>query len=126
MNKVVASVVLGLSLASTGVAQASSEQGQQLTECKEQLTAIYGEETRVRISGKAAVSESTLKFRVYPRGERLLRVSCTRAETGAVSLMDQYGIALVVPQQNDETLMALPPALTAEPSEWAVNLRGPQ
>jgi hypothetical protein len=107
MNKVLTGVLMSVALTTSVVAQADSEQGQQLNQCKQQLAAIYGEDTRVRISGKAAGSDSTLNFRVYPSGERLQRVSCARTADGAVSLMDRYGIALLVPEQEGEKLSAL-------------------
>ena len=102
MKKVLAGFVIGMSLSVTGLAQAGSEQGQQLTECKQQLAAIYGDEARVRVGGKSAINEPTLKLRVYPQGERLVRVSCSRTSGGAVSLLNQYGIALLEPQQRSE------------------------
>lgn len=107
MNKVLASFVMGVSLTVAGVAQADSEQGQQLVDCKQQLEVIYGADARVRIGGKSAVNDPTLKLRVYPQGERFLRVSCTRTPEGAVSLANQYGIALFEPQQRSEEISVL-------------------
>ncbi len=107
MNKVLAGFVMGVTLSVTGIAQAESEQGQQLAECKQQLAAVYGDEARVRVGGKSAVDQPTLKLRVYPQGERLVRVSCSRTAEGAVSLVNQYGIALLEPQQRSEEVSVL-------------------
>ena len=107
MNKVVASIILGVSITGAGLAQANSDQSQQLAECKAQLASMYGDDTRVRLRGKAAGSESTLTFSVYPNGERHLRVACTRADTGGLNVTDRHGMALALPEQNADKLSAL-------------------
>ena len=107
MNKVFTRAVLAAVLAGAGATQADTEQGEQLRECKQQLAAIYGEDVRVRINGSAAVGESTLNLRVYPKGERLLRVSCARSADGGLEMLDRHGMALVLPEQNGEELTAL-------------------
>ena len=107
MNKVVASVVLGLVMAGSGVAQANSEQNQQLADCKQQLASIYGDDARVRLRGKGVGRESILNFSVYPKGERQLRVSCTRTRDGGLSMTDRNGVALAMPAQNADKLTAL-------------------
>lgn len=107
MNKVVASFVLGLAMSGSGLAQANTEQGQQLADCKEQLASMYGDETRVRLRGKAVSSESTLTFSVYPNGQRHLRVACVRSDNGDLNVTDRHGVALVSPEQNADKLSAL-------------------
>lgn len=107
MNKVVASVILGAVLSGAGATQANSEQNQQLADCKEQLSAIYGDDARVRLRGKGVGRASILNFSVYPKGERQQRVSCTKTADGALNLTDRHGVALVAPEQNGDTLTAL-------------------
>ena len=107
MNKVFTSVVLGAVLAGSSTAHAASELNQQLTDCKDQLAAIYGDDTRVRLRGKGVGRASILNFSVYPKGERQLRVSCTRAGDGALQMTDRNGVALVTPEQAGDTLTAL-------------------
>jgi len=107
MNKVVASVVLGVVMAGSGVAQADNDLNQQLANCKEQLASIYGDDTRVRLRGKGVGRESILNFSVYPKGERQLRVSCTRGFDGNLSMTDRNGVALAMPAQNADKLTAL-------------------
>ena len=68
---------------------------------------IYGEDVRVRISGRSEVGDAVLNLRVYPKGERLLRVSCKRSADGGLNMMDRYGMALVLPEQEQDILGAL-------------------
>ena len=107
MNKVITSVVFGLAVSAPGMAQADSKQGQQLVECREQLAVLYGEDTRVRLRGRAAGRESILKFSVYPDGEYHLRVSCARLDNGLVNLTDRHGVALLAPTVDTEELVAM-------------------
>ena len=104
MNKVVASIVLGLAVSASGTAYASNDRDQQLVECKEQLAAMYGEDTRVRLRGKAAGRESILKFSVYPNGNRHLRVSCALAGDGSLAMTDRHGMALMAGEQTEELI----------------------
>ena len=105
MKNVTATLAMGLVLATTSAAHAGSEQGQQVAECKTQLTAVYGADTHVRVIGKASVREPVMTFSVHPRGERHLRVSCTRTPDGGISMMDRYGIALAMPEQQGSKVL---------------------
>ena len=107
MNKVVASLIMGVALSGAGVAQAESALSQQLTECKTELASIYGEETRMRLDGKAPGKGSILKLRVYPEGQGVSRVRCTRDADGSLSLVNQHGLALVPARQDEDALSAL-------------------
>lgn len=101
MKKVTASLAMGLVLAGATAAHAGSEQGQQAAECKAQLTAVYGEGAHVRTIGRVSVRESAMTFSVHSQGERHVRVTCSRMPNGNISVMDRYGIALAMPQQQD-------------------------
>lgn len=99
MKNVVASLAIGMILTGASAAHAASEQSQQVAECKTQLTTVYGPDTHVRVIGKASVQEPVMTFSVHPRGERYVRVSCTRMPDGGISMIDRYGIALAMPEQ---------------------------
>lgn len=99
MKNVIASLAMGLALTGASVVQAGHEQDQQVAECKTQLTSVYGEDTHVRIIGKASLQEPAMSFSVHPKGERRVRVTCSLMPDGDVSMMDDYGIALAMPEQ---------------------------
>lgn len=107
MNKLVASVILGAVLAGAGATQADSELNQQFADCKEQLSAIYGDDARIRLRGKGLGRASILNLSVYPKGERQLRVSCTRTADGELTMTDRNGVALVMPADKGDKLTAL-------------------
>ncbi|KZX54921.1 hypothetical protein A3709_07865 [Halioglobus sp. HI00S01] len=107
MNKVVAMAVMSVALSGAGVAQAESPLGQQFTECKAQLANIYGDDTRMRLDGKAPGRGTILKLRVYPEGQGVTRVHCTRDVDGELSFVDQHGMALVPAKQDEDALSAL-------------------
>ncbi len=98
MNKVLARLVMGTVVLGAASAQADTDRDQQLLDCREQLATIYGEDVRVRISGRAALDDPALKLLVYPSGERLLRVRCELAADGGVTMEDRFGVALVAPE----------------------------
>ena len=99
MKRIAASLATGLVMAGAAAVQAGSEQGQQVAECKTQLTAVYGDDAHVRTIGKASVRGSTMTFSVHPEGERRVRVTCTRLPDGNISMTDRYGIAVTMPEQ---------------------------
>ena len=94
MNKVMASVVLGVALAGSGMAQAGDER-KQLAECKAELAAIYGDETRVRLRSMGGGRDRPLNLSVHVPGEEQVRVVCKRGADGELQLMDRDGVALL-------------------------------
>ncbi len=106
MNKVITAMVMGAVLAGSGAALAADGR-QQLAECKEQLTVIYGEDARVRLRSMGVGRNASLNLSVHVPGEASVRVTCRRGADGQLELMDRDGVALRSPLEDGATLTAL-------------------
>jgi D-serine deaminase-like pyridoxal phosphate-dependent protein len=76
---------------------AANAQEQQLSLCKAQLAAIYGEDAGFRL--KSIRSGKTPKMRIQARpaeGDSVM-VTCWLGDSGTVNLADRDGVALVNP-----------------------------
>lgn len=96
-RQVAAGLVLAAVTATSQGAMASDPQAAHLAQCKSELQALYGPETRLRmIKAKSYRGIHNMKFKVYPPNQDLTVVECVSdeaAEQGIV-LMSTAGDVL--------------------------------
>lgn len=105
MNKVII-MSLGVLLATGAVsALAGKEDRQQLTACKADIVALYGDGTRSRLRSIMRDEEGTaMRIMVRPASGNNELVVCTSMGDGLNSLTDRDGVALAAPGNAEETV----------------------
>ena len=107
MKKLIATT-LGVCLAA---AAASSLAGQadreNLAQCKTDVKAHYGDDTRMRLrSIKRSSGETHMRMMVKPAGGENTLVVCSVGRDGVSSLADSEGVALIAPATEQKVSLA--------------------
>lgn len=106
MNKLILSAI-GITLA-TGAVSAFAAKGdsEKLAQCRADIVAYYGEDTRARMSKiRRSVGETHMRFKVTPVNADGTVIVCSIAKDGTSSLANRDGVALTA--QTDEQKVSL-------------------
>ena len=100
MKKILATT-LGVILATGAVAALADRQDRaSLTQCKADIEAYYGEDTRARLQGiRRSAGETHMRLTVTPESGGRRVVVCSVSRDGASSLADRDGVALAPPSE---------------------------
>ncbi len=107
MKKLIATT-LGVVLAAGAVsAFAGSQDRENLAQCKADVKAFYGDDTRIRLrSIKHSSGDAHMRLMVTPKGGDNTLVVCSVTRDGASSLADRDGVALAASAQEQKVSFA--------------------
>lgn len=98
MKKVTVTLV-GVVMAGLAVsAMAAKQDRAHLAQCKADIQAVYGEETRTKLKGvKNGRSGTSMRIQTIPAAGESMVLTCTVDRDGVSNLMNSEGVALTVP-----------------------------
>ncbi len=107
MKKVLATT-LGVILATGAVSALAGKQDREsLEHCKADISAVYGDNTRVRLrSIKRGESLTEMRMMVTPRGAGNQVVVCAVSADGSTQLSDRDGVAILAAEAADTVSLA--------------------
>ncbi len=82
----------------SGPVLAGSAQQEQLTQCKAELAAIYGEDAGMRLKSIRSGKSLKMRIQVRPVDGDSVNVNCALDAQGQVLLSDGDGVALIQPE----------------------------